>query len=175
MSGNPLLRAPRATDTIADDSDQVDTEEVRAIGVEVRRDLEEGDRPAINRHFEDLLDSMSSSASRAIDTGLPSRDEQQAAELMLRELCRAIDRGVGEALRGDGLRVRHVTAQDDAIVAVIEDRLGNGWQISCPFDALERDLERHGDGLGFVAAQVRRVVFAARQSRARWWSSGGRA
>lgn len=174
MSGNPLLPQPKPTDTVSDDTVETDPAELRALSAQVRRDLENDNRPAINRHFEDLLDGLSSSASRASDTGLPSRDEQQEAEAMLREFCRAMDRGVGEALQGDGLRVRHVTAQEDCIAVVVEDRLGNSWQTTCPFAQLERDLERHGHGPSFVAEQVGRAVRAVRQARGHWWMRVGR-
>ena len=169
----PFLPQPKPSDTVADDTVETDPAEQRAIAAEVRHDLENDNRP--ERHFEDLLDQMHTSASRAQDTGLPSREEQAAAELLLRQFCQAIDRGVTEAVAGDGLRVRHVTAQEDCIAAVVEDRLGNGWQASCSFATLERDLERYGDGPAFVQAQVAKIVGVVRQARARWWTSGGRA
>lgn len=173
MSGNPLLSLSKPTDTVASDSDEVSDEEARALSAEVRRDMETDNRP--ERHFEDLLDQMSASASRARDTGLPSREEQAEGERALRELCRAVDRGLCEGLRSDGFEVRHVTAQADDLCIVCEDRMGNGWQASVPFTVLEREIERFGHGPAFVDALVRTIVEQMRQARAQWWLGRGRA
>jgi hypothetical protein len=168
---NPLLSLPKPTDTVASDSTEVSDEEARALSAEVRRDMETDGGV---RHFEDLLDQMTSSASRARDTGLPSREEMAEGERALQELCRALDRGVSEGLRSDGFTVRHVTAQTDELCVVCEDRMGNSWQASVPFSVLEREVERFGQGPAFVAALTRSVVEQMRAARAQWWLSGGR-
>jgi hypothetical protein len=146
-----------------------ESEAVDALSREVRRDLDNDNRPAIERHFEDLLDEMHSSQSRANDVGGPDRKERDAAERGLREFCAAIRGALDQQLGTDSLKLRHVLPEEAGIVVTAFDGLDNSWQITITWEGLERARAEFGDGPRLLSAIAGRALFELRDARHRWW------
>lgn len=139
------------------------------VAAEVRRDLNNDNTPAIERHFEDLLDELTSNPSRADGTGGPNASEREDAERGVRDFCNVLWRSIDDSLKTDSLTLRHVLPEDEGVVITAEDGLGHSWQVTINWEGLEQARIQFGDGPRMLSAIAGRALLELRNARARWW------
>jgi hypothetical protein len=150
--------------------DSEEREFERAVAKEVRHDLDNDNRPAIERHFEDLLDEIHTSESSSTPVGGPTRKEQDEAERGIREFCTVLRETLVSAMTADSLQIRHVTAEEAGIIVTAEDSLKNSWQVTFEWEGLEKlQLDFNGNGPRILSAVAGRCLLELRSARERWW------
>ncbi len=156
----------------ADKAAEEEREFERAVAKEVRKDLDNDNRPAIERHFEDVLDEINTSQSSSTPVGGPNRKERDAAERGIREFCQALKKALTEVLKSERLKLRHVVSDAErGVVITAEDAMRNSWEVAFAWEGLERIQSlAKGNHLMVLDAVAAKCLMELRDARARWWA-----
>lgn len=141
-------------------TENLSDEELDANAEQVQKDLANGSGA---KHFEDLLDDINSSESRARGTNEPDAEARFDADKYAHDVRRQLKRDVNEHTISHGMRVTRVIEESGGYMVLLQDAQGREFGAELSFSEANAPAEL--DGRAVYKLMVETVVERALAAR----------